>query len=303
MSDLAARGFPSRSATLRHLRAGIFWAFCAVALAIIIAPCIAIVGSLIVQAAPVLRPSLFTNTTLAASVDYTNLATVGLLNGLLGTLYMSVGVLIVAGPIGILGGLYVAEFAPPRLRAVVRFFSEVLSGVPSIIVGYVGYTALVVGLHWGYSLLGAVLALSAIILPYIVKTTEVAFEHVPRSLREGAAALGLSRGHTIRSVLLPPALPGVVSGLVISLAISMGETAPLLFTANWWDQNPKLALLHQPFPYLTGVTFNGIQLPYPDEHELAAAAALVTVLLVLAFILIGRAITARSRRMTARLDL
>ncbi len=132
---------------------------------------------------------------------------------------LSLGVLVVAGTIGVLAGLYLSEFAPPRVASVARFFSEVLAGVPSIVVGYVGYLVLVnkggLGLH--YSLLAGIIALSALILPYIVKTTELAFSSVPRTLREGAIALGMSRGKTIRKVLLPPALPGIVSGLVLAL--------------------------------------------------------------------------------------
>lgn len=113
------------------------------------------------------------------------------------------------------------------------------------------------GLH--SSLLAGIIALSALILPYIVKTTELAFSSVPRTLREGAIALGMSRGKTIRKVLLPPALPGIVSGPVLALAISTGETAPMLFTAGFSDQNPQGLL--QPVGYLTNVTYTDIQLP------------------------------------------
>lgn len=284
-----------RAPLTRRVRSAIFWGLCAVALVVIIFPVIAMVASLIVQAAPVLRLSLFTTTTAALGV--------GVENGILGSLLLGLGILVLASPIGVLAGLYIAEFAPRRPRAIMRFFSEVLSGVPSIVIGLVGYIALVNALHWHYSLLAAMLALSAVILPYVIKTTEVAFESVPRSLREGASALGLSRITTIRKVLLPPALPGIVGGLVLAQAIAMGETAPLLFTANWSDSNPTPQLLGSSEPYLTGITYNGLLLPYPAEHELAAAAALVTVAIILILILIGRLITARARRMTARLDL
>jgi phosphate transport system permease protein len=275
-----------------HVRAGLFWGLCGLALFLIIAPAIDIIVSILVHALPVLKPSLLTETTSGNQL--------GLQNAIVGTLTLSLGVLIVAGTIGVLAGLYLAEFAPPRFAAVARFFSEVLAGVPSIVVGYVGYVALVNGLGWHYSLLAGILALSALILPYIVKTTELAFSSVPRTLREGAVALGLSKGRMIRKVLLPPALPGIVSGLVLALAISTGETAPLLFTANFSNQNPTG--LFAPVGYLTNVTYTDIQLPGTATQDLAYAAAGVTVLLVLLLIFAGRRITASSRRMIARMD-
>jgi phosphate transport system permease protein len=277
-----------------HVRAGIFWTLCGIALVLIIAPAIDIIVSILAHALPVLKPSLITESTAGTQL--------GLQNAILGTLTLSLGVLIVAGTIGVLAGMYLAEFAPPRFAAGARFFSEVLAGVPSIVVGYVGYLVLVnkSGLGWHYSLLAGVLALSALILPYIVKTTELAFSSVPRALREGAIALGMSRGKTIRKVLLPPALPGIVSGLVLALAISTGETAPLLFTAGFSDQNPSG--LFQPVGYLTNVTYTDITLPGAATQSVAYAAAGVTVLLVLLLIFAGRRVTLRSRRMIARMD-
>lgn len=291
-----------RSPLLRRLRSGVFWGLCALALAAIVLPLLDMIATLIQQAAPLLNLNLFTH---GSAIDPAHLsAPVGVRNGILGSLLLGLGVLIVAGTIGVLGGLYIVEFAPPRPRAVMRFFSEVLSGVPSIVIGLVAYTVLVNGpFQWHYSLVAAVIALSAITIPYIVKNTEVAFEQAPRSLREGAAALGLSRFTTIRKVLLPTALPGIVGGLILAQAIAMGETAPLLFTANWTDANPVVKLTNTPEPYLTGVTFNTLILPYPVAHDLAAAAALVTVVIILLLLLLGRAVTARSKRMTARMDL
>lgn len=277
---------------LHQARAAAFWTFCALALLIIIFPAVDIIVTILLQALPSLKPAILTHTT----------ATDGLQNAILGTLVLGVGVLLTAGPIGVLGGLYIAEFAPPRVASVLRFFSEVLSGVPSIVIGYVGYIFLVVALRWGYSLLGGILALGTLIVPYIVKTTEVSFSVVPRSLREGAVALGLSKTEMIRKVLLPPALPGIVAGLVIALAISTGETAPLLFTAGFSDSNPSLSLFHNPVGYLTSVTFTDIQLPGANYTSLANAAAGVTVIMILLLIFAGRLITARSRRMIARMD-
>ena len=280
--------------TFRQLRASLFWIFCGISLLIIIIPSVDIIVSVLKAAIPVIKPDIFTKTT----------AQGGLQNALLGTVYLGIGVMLTAGTLGVLGGLYVAEFAPARLASALRFSSEVLSGVPSIVVGYVGYISLVVTLHWHYSLLGGVLALGALILPYVVKTTEVAFSGVPRTLREGATALGMSRVQTIRKVLLPPALPGIISGLIIALAISTGETAPLLFTSGFSDLNPSpAALINSPVGYLTGVTYNDLQLPGGTYQALANAAAGVTIIIIVLLIVGGRLITARSRRLVARMDL
>ena len=278
----------------RRIRASAFWIFCGIALLIIIIPAIDIIISVLQAAIPAIKPDIFTKGTGQG----------GLQNAIIGTLILGAGVMLTAGVAGVLGGLYIAEFAPPRVASVLRFFSEVLSGVPSIVVGYIGYISLVVkgGLSWGYSILGGVLALGALILPYIVKTTEVSFANVPRTLREGAVALGMSKTMTIRKVLLPPALPGIISGLVIGLAIAIGETAPLLFTAGFSDQNPT-GLLHSPLGYLTGVTYNDLQLPGGNYRALANAAAGLTVIIILLLIFAGRLVTARSRRLALRMDL
>lgn len=279
--------------SLRQIRASVFWILCGIALLIIIIPAVDIIVSVLRAAIPVIKPDIFTKTE----------AQGGLQNAILGTLYLGIGVFISAGTLGVLGGLYIAEFAPARLSSVLRFFSEVLSGVPSIVVGYVGYISLVVTLHWKYSLLGGILALGSLILPYIVKTTELAFSSVPRTLREGAVALGLSKTMTIRRVLLPPALPGIISGLVIAIAISTGETAPLLFTAGYSTADPTSALIGSPVGYLTGVTYNDLQLPGGNYQALANAAAGLTIILILILIFGGRVITARARRSVARMDL
>ena len=279
--------------SLRQIRASVFWILCGIALLIIIIPAVDIIISVLKAAIPVIKPEIFTKTE----------AQGGLQNAILGTIYLGIGVLISAGTLGVLGGLYIAEFAPARLASVLRFFSEVLSGVPSIVVGYVGYISLVVTLHWKYSLLGGILALGSLILPYIVKTTELAFAGVPRTLREGAVALGLSKTMTIRRVLLPPALPGIISGLVIAIAISTGETAPLLFTAGYSTADPTSALIGSPVGYLTGVTYNDLTLPGGNYQALANAAAGLTIILILILIFGGRVITARARRSVARMDL
>src|SRR5487761_373515 len=255
-----------------------FWSLCAVALLVVIAPALAIVGGLLQQAWPALTLHLITATT----------ADGGLQNAILGSLILCLGVLLVAGPVGICGGVYLAEFAPLRRGSWIRLGYETLAGIPSIVVGFVAYIVLAQELHWGFSLLAGILALSAIVLPYVVKTTEVALSQVPTTLRDAGAALGLSRLTTLRRAILPPAIPAITSGLVVALAIALGETAPLLYTVGFTDQNPTVSLFQHPLGYLTYVVFLNSTLPTRAEHELAGAAGVVLIGFLLLLIAAGR---------------
>jgi phosphate transport system permease protein len=277
----------------RFARDRIFWGACALAFLLIAAPAVSVLISVFHQAFPVLGWSLFTKRTNG----------VGIQNAILGTLLLLLGVLIIAGTIGVSAGIYLAEFASGRSERMLRFFSEVLAGMPSIVIGYIGYVTLVVEFHWGYSLLAALIALSVLVLPYIVKTTEVALRQVPSVLREGAAGLGMPRSATLWRVLLPTALPAMVSGLIVALAISTGELAPLLFTAGFTDHNPTFNLFHQQVPYLTNVTYTDLSLPGARAHATAAAAGLMSLVILIILIAAGRIVAGRARRNTARMSL
>ncbi len=279
--------------TRRGMRDFTFWGLCTLAFLCIAGPALAVLISVFHQALPSFGWSLFTART----------NSVGIQNAILGSLLMLVGVLILAGTIGVSAGIYLSEFATGRTQRLLRFLSEVLAGTPSIVIGYIGYITLVVQFHWGFSLLAAVVALSVLVLPYVVKTTEVAFRQVPTVLHEAAAGLGLPRFTTVRKILMPAALPGVVSGLIVALAISTGELAPLLFTAGFSDKNPSLQLLHQQVPYLTDVTFTDLSLPGARAHATAAAAGAVTLVLLILLIILGRLVSRRSRRNTQRMAL
>lgn len=275
----------------RRGRDRLFWAMCGVALLMVAAPAISVLVSVFHQAQPALGLSLFTHRTDAG----------GILNAILGTLLLLLGVFVVAGTIGVGAGIYLAEYARPRTASILRFFSEVLAGMPSIVLGYVGYIVLVVQFHWGFSLLAAVLALSVLVLPYIVKTTEVALRQVPTFLREASAGLGMSQAVSVWRVLIPPAIPGIASGVIVALAISTGELAPLLFTAGFTDHNPGLQLFHHQVPYLTDVTYTNLSLPGARAHATAAAAGLVSLVLLIVLILLGRLVSIRAKRATQRM--
>lgn len=277
----------------RRLRDLGYWAGCGLGLLLIIAPAVSMLISVFHQAWPVLGWSLLSHRTNAG----------GLENAILGTLLLLAGVLVVAGGIGVCAGIYLAEFATGRVQRLLRFYSEVLAGMPSIVIGYIGYITLVVQFHWGYSFLAAVLALSVLVLPYIVKTTEVALRQVPTFLREAAAGVGIPETTSVRRILLPTAAPGIVTGLIVALAISTGELAPLLFTAGSSDSNPSLQLFHHPVPYLTNVIYTDLSLPGAQAHATAAAAGAVSLTLLIILIIVGRLVSARSRRAIKQMTL
>jgi phosphate transport system permease protein len=227
----------------------------------------------------------------------------GLENAILGTLVLMVGVFIVAGTIGVMAGIHLAELARPKKSGrpsgyLLRLAVEVLSGFPSIVLGYVAYVALVVGLGWHFGLLPAVIVLSVLVIPYIAKGTETALRQVPNSYREGAVALGISTGRTLRTIVLKAALPGIATGILIALAISGGETAPLLLTAGFTNQNPTLSLIHQPIAYLTYPVYNFYNSPSAHGIQLSYDAALLLIVLVLLLLISARILVARTQRNT-----
>lgn len=201
----------------------------------------------------------------------------GVGNAILGTLYM-VGLACVIGlPLGIGAGMFLAERGDGRLGSAIRFTAEVLSGVPSIVIGIVAYGLLVIPMKRFSAVAGAV-ALAILMLPGLARATEEMLRLVPGSLREGSLALGIPAWKTSLRVILPTARSGILTAVLLGVARAAGETAPLLFTSlnnQFWNFKPD-----QPTASLTVQIFNYAISPYEDWQQKAWTAALVLLMLV-----------------------
>jgi phosphate transport system permease protein len=212
----------------------------------------------------------------------------GILNSLVGSaITLGVGILI-AAPIGILAAMYAATRPNTPLGLAVRFGTDVISGVPSIIMGIFVYTIIVLP-QGHFSAFSGGVALAFIMLPIIIRTTEEMLKLVPGSLREASLALGAPEWRTSLSVLLPAAISGVVTGLMLAVARAAGEAAPMLFTAFG---NPFLSFrLSEPIATLPHTIFVYAISPYEDWRAKAWATALVLIVLVLGLNVLARGVT------------
>jgi phosphate transport system permease protein len=212
----------------------------------------------------------------------------GMANAIVGTLIL-IGVACAIGlPIGIGAGLYLADFRGTRLATVVRFLADVLNGLPSIVIGIFAWQFLVRPLGHFSALAGGV-ALAAMMVPMITRTTEEMVRLVPTALREAALALGYSRARTALTIVLRTATAGIVTGVLVAVARIAGETAPLLFTAfgnNFWS-----IYVDQPIAALPLQIFNYAISPYDEWHRFAWAGALVLIAVVFIISVIARFVT------------
>jgi phosphate transport system permease protein len=207
-------------------------------------------------------------------------------NAIVGTLVM---VAIAAGisiPIGVLAAVYLSELGPSsQLGRATRFLAQVLTGFPSILVGVFVYAVIVLATGT-YSANAGGIALAILMLPTVVLTAEDALKRVPQKMKEAALGMGCTRTQMIWKVVLPPALPGILTGVMLGVARVAGESAPLLFTAlfsNYW-----LRRLSEPTASLSILIYNFSSMPFENQIELAWAASLVLVLIVLVFNVLSR---------------
>ena len=218
----------------------------------------------------------------------------GMANAIAGSLLVTGLGALMAVPLGIMSGIYAAEYAGTKLAAAIRFAADTLNGVPSIVIGVFVYTIAVLPFR-RFSALAGGIALGIMMVPLIMRTTEELLRLVPPTLREGALALGATRGRAVFTVVLPAALPGILTGILLALARIAGETAPLLFTAlnnSFWSTD-----VTQPISTLTVQVFTYAISPYEEWHRLAWAGALVLVSMVLLCSLLARIATARMERL------
>jgi phosphate transport system permease protein len=281
----------TRRNTWRRIVSAAFVGACGLAVLIALVPLAMILFFVVSQGVQALNLEFFT-----AMPKPVGEAGGGMLNAFVGTLILIGLAGLMAIPIGVISGIYMSEYAGTAIATAVRFAADTLNGVPSIVVGVFAYTVAVLPFRQ-FSALAGGLALGVMMIPIIARTTEELLLLVPGSLREGALALGATRARAVFSVIVPAALPGIITGVVLALARVAGETAPLLFTSlnNQFFSTD----VRQPMASMTVQIFNYATSPSEDWRRQAWAGALVLVTFVLVCSLLARLVTARVQRIRA----
>jgi phosphate transport system permease protein len=214
----------------------------------------------------------------------------GIANAIWGTLLLIALSSVFSVPLGVFGGIFLAEYRENKLAHLIRLSVEILQGIPSIVIGIIAYVWVVMAMG-SFSALSGGVALGIMMLPVIVMATEETLKLVPDSLREASLALGVPYSRTIMKVILPAGLSGILSGILLGIARVAGETAPLLFTA-FGSPFMNLNIL-KPINSLPLTIFNYATSPYPDWHSLAWGASFVLIAFVLGLNLITKLVTNR----------
>jgi phosphate transport system permease protein len=277
------------NARRRMIVSRIFEILCAVAVLIALVPLALILFYVIKEGAGALNLAFFTQ--MPKPVGETG---GGMANAIVGTLILIGLAALIAVPVGCICGIHLSEYPSSKFSSLVRFAADVLNGVPSIVVGIFAYGIAVLPVKRFSALAGGV-ALGMIMIPVVVRTTEELLRLVPSGLREGALALGATRSRAVFSVIIPAALPGILTGILVALARVAGETAPLLFTSlnnRFWSTS-----LTQPIASLTVQVYTYAQSPYDDWHRQAWAGAFLLVMIILTLSIIARLAVRRLERM------
>ena len=261
---------------------GVCWLF----LAIAVVPLVAVVAYVVAKGLPAWNADFFTHSTTPEGIPGG-----GIWNAIVGTAVITTIAVAVAVPMGLLCGLFLAE-SDGRVATTLRFTADVMTGIPSITVGIFGYIAIV--RNFGYSGFAGAFAIGFIMLPVIIRAGETAFRGVPRSLNEAAMALGARRATIARKVVVPTALPGVITGVLLAVARGLGETAPLLLTIlgnQYLQLNPTKAMEAVPI-----LIYSNSSQPYPDQVQIAWGAALLLMVVVLVLSIGSRLLAARLQK-------
>lgn len=219
----------------------------------------------------------------------------GVKNAIFGTLKLLGLATVIGVPIGLLGGIYLSEFANNWSAFTVRYMTDLLNGVPSVVMGIFVYTLVVLPMHHFSTLAGGV-ALGIMMIPIALRSTEDFLRAVPRSLREGGLALGASKSETIFTIVIPAAIYGIITGIMLDIARVAGETAPLLFTAfgNLFD-SPGWT---HPTASLPVIIYNYAISPYDEWHRQAWAAGFVLLAGLLVLSILARLVLARGKKLS-----
>ena len=273
----------SSASPWRQTKSGIMTAFLALALVVAVVPLVLIIVYVIREGwASVTGSGWFT-----ADIPILSRSEgPGMGPAVIGTLMITGAATAMAVPLGLLGGIYLNEYSSgSRYGKVIRFFADVMTGVPSIVMGLFVFVIWV--LSFGLSAFAGALALGCLMLPIVIRTSEEMLKLVPRELRESAYALGGRKAGTILRVVLPAAAPGIISGALLAVARAAGETAPLLFTIGFVNQ-ANTDLLHDPNTALSTQIFKNAISVFPGQVARAWGAALTLIGIVFVFTVLAR---------------
>jgi phosphate transport system permease protein len=276
IQDVAAASLRRRK-LYSKMAVGVCWVF----LGIAIVPLVAVVAYVVIKGLPAWNADFFTQVTVPEGIPGGGVA-----NAIVGTAEIGFIATAVVVPLGLTCGLFLAE-SDGKIAAAVRFIADVMTGVPSITIGIFGYLAIV--RNFGYSGLAGAFAIGIVMLPVIIRAGETAFRGVPRSLNEAALALGARRSTIAGRVVVPAALPGVITGVLLAVARGLGETAPILLTIfgnQYMQWNPT-----KPMEALPIAIYNDSSQPYANLVQIAWGAALLLMVVVL-ILSIGSRVTA-----------
>jgi len=285
--ELMLRDTTRRSRRVRNRLASI-WMVGSLLIAVI--PLALVIGYVLVKGIGQLTPDWFTKDLPAV----TRKAGGGMGPAIMGTLLITLAAAAMAVPLGVLGAIYLHEYGGSgRVARLIRFMADVMTGVPSIVMGLFVYT--VWTLSHGLSAFGGALALACLMLPIIIRTTEEMLRLVPDELRQASYALGNRKWRTVVSVVLPAAFGGITSGVMLAIARAAGETAPLVFTIGA-ARKLNLDIFDGPTTALSVQIFGNAQTPYEAAQARAWGAALTLVAIVFILTILARVISARVAR-------